>query len=134
MSRLLVEYENSPIKPQLERGPPVYSTVQCVGQHSKELPELIRILIEQSLTSDVALSQLEELLTSQPVFKSLIGTTQAIALVQGGIKINSLPEEAWAGMNQRIATKRFVIYTQVRDSRCSFVSSSWVSRAAQLLR
>lgn len=109
LSRLLVEYENNPIQPQLERGTPVYSIVQCVGQHSKDLPEFIRILIEQSLTSDVALGQLEELLTSQAVFKALIGTTQAITLVQGGIKINSLPEEAWAGINQRIATQRFVI-------------------------
>ena len=108
--------------------------MQCVGQHSKGLDEYTRTLIEDSITSDVALSILEELLITQSVFKELIGTTQAITLVQGGVKVNSLPEEAWAGMNQRIATQRFVIYMHVRDPRCSFISSSWDSRAAQLLR
>jgi len=40
--------------------------------------------------------------------KSLIGTTQAIDLIQGGVKTNALPEEAWAVVNHRIATQRWV--------------------------
>ena len=40
-------------------------------------------------------------------FKSLIGTTQAIDLIHGGVKTNALPEEAWAVVNNRIATQRF---------------------------
>ena len=37
-------------------------------------------------------------------------TTQAIDLVQGGVKANALPlpEEAWAVVNHRIATQRSV--------------------------
>jgi len=38
----------------------------------------------------------------------LIGTTQAIDLVRGGVKTNALPEEAWAVVNYRIATQRSV--------------------------
>lgn len=36
-------------------------------------------------------------------------TTQAIDLVQGGVKVNALPEEAWAVVNHRIDTQRSVI-------------------------
>lgn len=45
---------------------------------------------------------------NDPFYRALIGTTQAIDLVQGGVKTNALPEEAWAVVNHRIATQRSV--------------------------
>jgi Gly-Xaa carboxypeptidase len=42
-------------------------------------------------------------------FESLAGTTQAIDLVSGGVKINALPEQARAVVNHRIATDRSVV-------------------------
>ena len=39
-------------------------------------------------------------------YKPLIGTTQAIDLIRGGVKTNALPEEAWAVVNHLIATQR----------------------------
>jgi acetylornithine deacetylase/succinyl-diaminopimelate desuccinylase-like protein len=130
LARLLVEYEANPIEALLERGTPVYSMVECVGQHAKDLPRSLRTLIEQSLTSDTALRELQALLTTQPTYRSLIGTTQAITLMQGGVKVNSLPEEAWAVVNHRIATQRSVFHLHCRDSRCSSMSSSRDLRAA----
>ena len=47
-------------------------------------------------------------MTRDPIYSALIGTTQAIDLVQGGVKSNALPEEAWAVINHRIATQRSV--------------------------
>jgi len=43
-------------------------------------------------------------------------TTQAIDLVQGGVKANALPEEAWAVVNHRIATQSSVAAVQQRDT------------------
>lgn len=84
----------------------MYSAVQCVGQHAKEVPAHLRALIKRSVHSDSALRKLEaEIIKGQP-YKSLIGTTQAIDLIHGGVKTNALPEEAWAVVNQRIATQR----------------------------
>jgi len=40
------------------------------------------------------------------VLRSLAGTTQAIDMVQGGVKVNALPEQAWALVNHRIAVDR----------------------------
>jgi Gly-Xaa carboxypeptidase len=43
-----------------------------------------------------------------PMLKSLIGTTLAIDLINGGVKTNALPERAWAVVNHRIATERSI--------------------------
>ncbi|KAH9066871.1 hypothetical protein EDB87DRAFT_1721053 [Lactarius vividus] len=116
LSRLLVEFEANPIKPQLDRGTPIYNTVQCVGQHAKEFPAHLRALIKSSTHSDRALRKLEAELIKDPAYKSLIGTTQAIDLIQGGVKSNALPEEAWAVVNHRIATQSSVSAVQQRDT------------------
>ncbi|KAI9510035.1 hypothetical protein F5148DRAFT_977310 [Russula earlei] len=116
LSRLLVEYEDNPIEPHLERGTPIYSTIQCVGQHSKNFPAHLRALIKSSVHSDRALRKLEAELIKDPTYKALVGTTQAIDLVQGGVKVNALPEEAWAVVNHRIATQSSVAAVQERDT------------------
>ena len=56
LSRLLVEYEDNPIEAHLERGTPVYSIVQRVGEHAKDFPSDLRALM--------ALQQLEAVLTT----------------------------------------------------------------------
>ncbi|KAH9167378.1 hypothetical protein EDB89DRAFT_2125443 [Lactarius sanguifluus] len=116
LSRLLVEFEANPIKPQLERGTPVYDTLKCLGQHAKEFPAHLRALIKSSTHSDRALRKLEAELIKDQAYKSLIGTTQAIDLIQGGVKSNALPEEAWAVVNHRIATQSSVSAVQQRDT------------------
>ncbi|KAI9453413.1 hypothetical protein BJY52DRAFT_1289449 [Lactarius psammicola] len=116
LSRLLVEFEANPIKPQLDRGTPIYSLVQCLGQHAKELPAHLRALIKTSTHSDRALRKLETELIKDQEYKSLIGTTQAIDLIQGGVKTNALPEGAWAVVNHRVATQSSVAAVQQRDT------------------
>ncbi|KAI9440733.1 hypothetical protein H4582DRAFT_2074520 [Lactarius indigo] len=116
LSRLLVEFEANPIKPQLERDTPIYRTVQCVGQHAKEFPAHLRALIKTSAHSDRALRKLEAELIKDETYRSLIGTTQAIDLIQGGVKTNALPEEAWAVVNHRIATQSSITVVQQRDA------------------
>jgi Gly-Xaa carboxypeptidase len=78
-----------------------------VGQHAKDFPAHLRALIKRSIHSDRALHKLEAELIKDNQYRSLIGTTQAIDLIQGGVKTNALPEEAWAVVNHRIATQRF---------------------------
>lgn len=55
---------------------------------------------------DEALRAAEEELFKDRTFMSLVGTTQAIDLVDGGVKVNALPEQAWAIVNHRISTER----------------------------
>ncbi|KAH9970444.1 hypothetical protein BJV74DRAFT_879845 [Russula compacta] len=116
LSRLLVEYEDNPIEAHLERDTPVYSIVQCVGEHVKDISEELRELIRASAYSDEALSRLEAEWLKDSFHRALIGTTQAITVSQGGVKANALPEESWAIVNHRIATQSSVAALKQRDT------------------
>lgn len=70
------------------------------------MPDDLRNLIKTSATSNDALHRLIEVIAKNHVLKSLIGTTQAIDIINGGIKANALPEQASAIVNHRIAVSR----------------------------
>lgn len=108
LASLLVAFESNPFPVHLARGTPVYSNIQCIASHAHSMDPKLRKLILSSATSDKALQQASELLTEDIVMKSLIGTTQAIDIISGGVKTNALPEQAYAIVNHRIATDRFV--------------------------
>lgn len=82
--------------------------MKCLAAHAPAFPEHIRKEFKKSVTSDKALKRVEEYFFNVPGFKSLAGSTQAIDLIGGGVKTNALPEQAWAVVNHRIATERFV--------------------------
>lgn len=101
----------------LARGTPIYNTVQCYAAHGTDLPHGLRRAVAASSHSDRALRRAEKILTHYDAnFKSLIGTTQAIDLIQGGHKANALPEEAWAVVNHRIATDSNLAAVQAADT------------------
>lgn len=79
----------------------------------------LRHTILKSVNSDHALHKLEHILSTDATYRSYIGTTLAIDLIQGGVKTNALPEEAWAIVNHRIATQRFInIVKSSTPERC----------------
>ena len=80
------------------------------------MPATLRKLIKRSVRCDKALHALEQALFRDPMLKSVVGTTQAIDLIQGGVKTNALPERAWAVVNHRIATERSA--TSQHQIRC----------------
>ena len=90
------------------REDPMYEYLQCFAEHASGLPEEFRNLILRSLNSDTALSKLTEMLAKDRVFRSLLGTTQAIDIIRGGIKSNALPEQAYAIVNHRVAVSRLI--------------------------
>ena len=96
---------------QQARGSPMYKAAQCLAAYSPGLPERLRKDILLSEYSDKALRAAEKQLFTSATFKALVGTTQAIDIVQGGVKVNALPEQAWAAINHRISTERCVIIT-----------------------
>lgn len=122
LASLLVAFESNPFPVHLARGTPVYSNIQCIASHAHSMDPKLRKLILSSATSDKALQQASELLTEDVVMKSLIGTTQAIDIISGGVKTNALPEQAYAIVNHRIATDRFV-YSPWSLSLCCYYYS-----------
>ncbi|KAF8963426.1 hypothetical protein BDZ97DRAFT_1661730 [Flammula alnicola] len=103
LSALLVHYEKHPYEVKVTRNEPVYDTLQCVAQHANDVPSHLRRLIKQSVQSNKALHRLQSFIREDRVLSSLVGTTQAIDLIHGGVKSNALPEQAWAIVNHRIS-------------------------------
>ena len=108
LASLLVELESNPIKHSIDRDTPIYKTMLCTAVHSSEMDHKLRNAILRSPYSKFALKKLERLIEGNAMLKSSVGTTQAIDLIQGGVKTNALPEQAWAVVNHRIATQRWL--------------------------
>ena len=102
---ILVQVLNDPSQ---TRKDPVYRTTQCVAEHGKDVPSKYRKLIKRAAHSDSALHTLGRILFEERVYESLVGTTQAIDIIRGGVKANALPEKAKALINHRIAITRSV--------------------------
>lgn len=122
LSALLVQYEKHPTKAQFVsfssyinychlirrqgRDHPFFGTLQCVAEHAKILSPALRRTIKRATHSDKALRQLQPLVLKDFGIESMLKTTQAIDVIQGGIKANALPERAWAVLNHRISVTR----------------------------
>ncbi|KAF4593099.1 hypothetical protein EYR38_008809 [Pleurotus pulmonarius] len=117
LAALLVEYESNPYEVHIDPHSPVFGTLSCYAEHAKELPPSLRKAIKQAPHSKKAMRSLEKVILADKMYKSLVGTTQAITLTQGGVKSNALPEQAWAVINHRIATESSVAATVKRDTQ-----------------
>lgn len=60
-----------------------YSTVQCHGEHGSSIPKGLKKIIKRSSHSKKALRALQDILVEDKGYRSLIGTTQAIDIIQG---------------------------------------------------
>ena len=66
----------------------------------------LRKTIQKSLSSKSAAKKVAEYLSNDDIYKRyLMQTSQAVDLVNGGVKINALPEKVYAVINHRIAVE-----------------------------
>ncbi|KAI0954058.1 hypothetical protein AcW1_006673 [Taiwanofungus camphoratus] len=103
LAAFLVQYEDNPIQARLSRDTPIYQHVQCLAEYAPDFPASLRKAVKRSVKSDKALVVVQNMLLKIPLFKALVGTTQAIDLINGGVKANALPENAVAVVDHRIA-------------------------------
>lgn len=115
LSSFLVNIEANPVPPHLNRQTPIYETIKCTGQHAPDISPSLRRAIKRSTTDKRALHDVERVLfASSPNIKAIASTTQAIDLINGGVKSNALPELSWAVVNNRIGTESSVSVVQER--------------------
>ncbi|KAK4046898.1 hypothetical protein OIO90_006406 [Microbotryomycetes sp. JL221] len=99
LSRLMVELEKNPFQATLKDGSPIARAFECVAEHGSTLPDKIKQVIkDKSKWNGFGLM----LSKKNPVMRAFLGTTQAVNLVQGGVKVNALPESTSATINYRI--------------------------------
>ncbi len=72
----------------------MYMKAQCLASHAPNIPSNLRKALQNSVTSDKALRDAESILFQDRMLKALVSTTQAIDLIQAGVKANALPESA----------------------------------------
>lgn len=105
-----MQIEAHPQSPHLSRTSPLYQTLLCQAEHGPEIPKILKQLILHSVKSDKSLKLAEAELIAHDkdrLVRSLLSTTQAVDLIQGGVKVNALPERAEATVNHRISTDRY---------------------------
>ncbi|THH01774.1 hypothetical protein EW145_g6858 [Phellinidium pouzarii] len=117
LASLLVEYEAKPIPAVIDRTTPIYGMMQCLAKHAPDMDKKFRKTILNSASSDKALRKLEKTIAEDRMLKSFVGTTHAIDLIEGGVKTNALPEQAWAVVNHRIATQSSVAAIKEHDTK-----------------
>ncbi|OAX39812.1 carboxypeptidase S [Rhizopogon vinicolor AM-OR11-026] len=104
LSRFIAAVEDNPHETSLSRAGTAFATTQCYAAYNPMFPEDLRELARKAVTDDAALEMLRGgLLALDPIYKAMLGTTQAVDLVEGGVKVNALPERASAVVNHRIA-------------------------------
>ncbi|KAF9221353.1 carboxypeptidase S [Gyrodon lividus] len=104
LSRLITAIEDNPHEPRLTRSGTQFAATQCKAAYAPPYSDYLRQLTAEALFNNSALQQLQEgLLRLDPVYAAMLGTTQAVDLIEGGVKVNALPERAAAVVNHRIA-------------------------------
>lgn len=101
LSQIIVMLENNVIPPRLSRSQPIYDSLKCVGEHAPSIPSALKRAIQKSADSERALHRVEEMIFRDNEIKSTVGTTQAVDMIQGGVKSNALPEQRSVLISQR---------------------------------
>ncbi|PRT52404.1 Carboxypeptidase S [Wickerhamiella sorbophila] len=99
ISELAFELEANPLSPVIQKGSVVEKFFDCMGEHAADLKDSERKKFLRSSTHDKLLPILE----SDPATRFIVKTSQAIDIVQGGVKINALPENVELQVDHRIA-------------------------------
>lgn len=87
MSRLLVALEDNPAVLSLTAENPLLGYLECAAEHG-EMDRDLRSLVRDQYCWD----ELKDVMKGDKLLSTFLGTTQAVDVVQGGIKFNALPE------------------------------------------
>ncbi|KAL1943105.1 hypothetical protein VTO73DRAFT_4776 [Trametes versicolor] len=118
LAAMIVELEEHPYEPVLTRQSSAYNSTQCAAAYAPEYPAGLRELARAAVHSDAALAELKDaLLDTFPEYDALLRTTQAVDLIEGGVKVNALPERAAAIVNHRIVERSSVLEVKTRITK-----------------
>ncbi|KAG0653066.1 putative carboxypeptidase [Hyphodiscus hymeniophilus] len=106
LSQIVSAIEAKPYAPNLTPINPYFTTLQCGAEYGPSMDSWLRKTIKKSLTSKAASKKVAEYLSNDNINQRyLMQTSQAVDLINGGVKINALPERVFAVINHRIAVE-----------------------------
>ncbi|KAJ3280328.1 hypothetical protein HDU79_011791 [Rhizoclosmatium sp. JEL0117] len=112
MALVILELENNPFPISLPDHNPLLGKMRCYAAHSENPnPDIVDAI----QTWAKSRSSLAELLAAKDgTTYSQLTTTQAVDIIQGGLKVNALPERVVATVNHRIAVDSSLLLVQER--------------------
>lgn len=102
MSFFLSNYEFEGYTPVLTEENPIFRTYECMAEQDNEVDKSIRSIILNARADLEARSELLKLINENPLFRYTVETSQAIDVIHGGDKVNSIPRNVTALINHRI--------------------------------
>ncbi|KZV64635.1 carboxypeptidase S [Peniophora sp. CONT] len=105
MAAMVKALEDNPFPTALLRHKTYFANLQCSAAHDPSLAPERAQLIANASVDDAALSELHKTLLSEGgnLYRAITGTTQAIDIIQAGVKVNALPERTYVAINHRVA-------------------------------
>ncbi|KZT27873.1 Zn-dependent exopeptidase [Neolentinus lepideus HHB14362 ss-1] len=104
LASMIVEIESHAHTPQLLRSGTPFALAQCLAAYDPATPPGLRRLAARAVEDDRALEAFKDgLIKWHAIWDATLKTTQAADLVNGGVKVNALPETVEAVVNHRIA-------------------------------
>ncbi|CAK5273408.1 unnamed protein product [Mycena citricolor] len=94
LAALIVELESNPPAAKFETDSTFFDMTVCYASHGPDIDTGLRAAILASPRNESARAEAERILSKDKTFRSLFGTTQAVVIVNGGVKSNALPEQA----------------------------------------
>jgi Gly-Xaa carboxypeptidase len=90
LSQAINQLEAHPYTPHLTASSPYLKYLTCLADYSPKLPGSLRKMIKDPKKW----GKLARELSKDVKERAFLGTTQAVDLISGGVKVNALPEEA----------------------------------------
>ncbi|KAL6947264.1 hypothetical protein ACO0QE_002143 [Hanseniaspora vineae] len=101
-AKLISLLEDTPFEATYTPENPVWNLLTCLAEHSSVFDSETKRVIKKSGTSPKYQKILLEFLLESQLFKELVRTSQAVDIINGGVKSNALPEEVSFVVNHRI--------------------------------
>lgn len=110
LASAIVELEAHPHETELLRTGTIFREIQCAASYGPNYPADLKQLAKAAIEDDSALESLKQaILDRNPGAAAQLGTTQAVDLISGGVKVNALPEQTHFVVNHRIAEHRCAV-------------------------
>lgn len=111
LSKLISEIEDEEFNSIISNSNPVLNQLQCVAEHSPTVDKELKNNILKAHLDATSNAKLLDFLTKDIESKYLVTTSQAVDIIQGGVKSNALPEHVSVLINHRIAIEESVAST-----------------------
>lgn len=112
LSKLISKIEDTEFESIITKSNPTLNELQCVAEYSSNIDKDLKSNILKAHLDANANKKVLEYLSKDLALKFLVTTSQAVDIVQGGVKANALPEHVSVLVNHRIAVEDSVASTR----------------------